>query len=71
MVKSLPTVQETRVRHLVEKIPWSREWLPTPESCLEDPVDRGAWWATVHRVAKSWTRLSDYHSRASAVNENL
>ena len=24
-------------------------------SCLENPMDRGAWWATVHRVAKSWT----------------
>ena len=24
-------------------------------SCLENPVDRGAWQATVHRVAKSWT----------------
>ena len=23
--------------------------------CLENPMDRGAWWATVHRVAKSWT----------------
>ena len=23
-------------------------------------MDRGAWWATVHRVAKSWTRLSDF-----------
>ena len=26
-------------------------------SCLENPMDRGAWWATVHRVAKSWTWL--------------
>ena len=25
--------------------------------CLENPVDRGAWWATVHGVAKSRTRL--------------
>ena len=23
--------------------------------CLENPVDRGAWWVTVHRVAQSWT----------------
>ena len=28
-------------------------------SCLENPMDRGAWWATVHRVTKSRTRLSD------------
>ena len=25
-------------------------------SCLENPLVRGAWWVTVHRVAKSWTR---------------
>ena len=33
-------------------------------SCLENPMDRGAWWATVHGVAKSRTRLSDstFHS---------
>ena len=29
-------------------------------SCLENPKDEGAWWATVHRVAKSRTRLSDF-----------
>ena len=26
-------------------------------SCLEYPMDRAAWWATVHRVTKSWTQL--------------
>ena len=30
---------------------------PLQYSCLENPMDGGAWWATVHRVAKSWTRL--------------
>ena len=30
---------------------------PLQYSCLENPMDRGAWQATVHRVAKSWTRL--------------
>ena len=29
-------------------------------SCLENPMDRGAWWAAVHGVAKSRTRLSDF-----------
>ena len=33
---------------------------PLQYSCLENPMDGGAWWATVHRVAKSWTRLSDF-----------
>ena len=32
---------------------------PLQCSCLENPRDRGAWQATVHRVAKSWTGLSD------------
>ena len=31
---------------------------PLQYSCLEN-LDRGAWWATVQGVAKSWTRLSD------------
>ena len=29
-------------------------------SCLENSMGRGAWWAAVHGVAKSWTRLSDF-----------
>ena len=29
-------------------------------SCLENPMDRGAWWAAVHGVTKSQTRLSDF-----------
>ena len=32
---------------------------PLQYSCLENLMDRGAWWATVHRVAKSQTRLSN------------
>ena len=30
---------------------------PLQYSCLENPMDRGVWWATVHRVPNSWTRL--------------
>ena len=33
---------------------------PLQYSCLENPMDGGAWWATVHGVAKSWTRLNDF-----------
>ena len=33
---------------------------PLQCSCLENPMDGGAWWAAVHGVAKSWTRLSDF-----------
>ena len=28
---------------------------PLQYSCLENPMDRGAWWAAVHGVARSWT----------------
>ena len=31
--------------------------MATPVSCLENPMDRGAWWATVHRAPKNWTWL--------------
>ena len=31
---------------------------PLQYSCLENPMDGGAWWAAVHGVAKSWARLS-------------
>ena len=34
---------------------------PLQFSCLENPMDGGAWQATVHGVAKSWTRISDFH----------
>ena len=33
---------------------------PLQHSCLENPMDGGAWWAAVHGVAKSQTRLSDF-----------
>ena len=36
---------------------------PLQSSCLENPLDRGAWWATVHRVTKSWRRLRRQPSR--------
>ena len=31
---------------------------PLQYYCLENPMDRGAWWATIHGVAESWTQLS-------------
>ena len=32
---------------------------PLQYFCLENSMDRGSWWATVHGVTKSWTQLSD------------
>ena len=36
----------------VRTIPWRRNWQPTPVFLLENPMDRGAWWVTVHGVEK-------------------
>ena len=38
---------------------------PLQYSCLKDPMDRGAWQATVHRVAKSWARLKHLSTHAT------
>ena len=38
----------------LERSPGGRNGNPLWYSCLENPIDRGAWWATVHGVAKSW-----------------
>ena len=41
----------------VRKIPWRRVRNPLLYPCLENLMDRGAWWTTVHKVAKSQTQL--------------
>ena len=52
---------ETRVRSLGwEDSSGEGNGNPLQYSCLENPMDGGAWWATVHGVAKSRTRLSDF-----------
>ena len=37
---------------------------PLQYSCLENPVDRGAWWAAVHSVTYRWTRLKQFSMHA-------
>ena len=44
---------------------------PLQYSCLENPMDRGAWQTTVHGVVKSWRHLSDYHSLTYVVHREL
>ena len=61
--KNLPAMQETLRRPRFN--PWVGRSLgegndnPLQYSCLGNPIDRGAWWATVYGVAKSWTWLSN------------
>ena len=60
MEKNLPAMPETWVRSLDQKkILWRKDSNLLQYSCLENPMDRGAWQATVHGVANSRTQLSD------------
>ena len=52
MVKNRPEMQETWVRSLVQEDPLEKGMASHSGSCLENPMDRGAWQATVHGVAK-------------------
>ena len=59
-LKRLPAVRETWVRSLGQEDPLETEMAtPLQCSCLENPRDGGAWWATVHGVTKSRTRVSN------------
>ena len=53
-VKNLRAMQETQVQSLGWEDPLEKE-VPLQSSCLENSMDKGAWWATVHGVAKSQT----------------
>ena len=57
MVRNLPAMQDTQIQSLGQKIEGNGN--PLQYSYLGNPMDRGAWWATVHRVKKSWTQLND------------
>ena len=59
-VKNPPAIRETWVQSLSWEDPLEKG-MATHSSILawRIPMDRGAWQATVHRVAKSWTQLSD------------
>ena len=52
-VKNLPTVRETRVRSLAQEDPLEKgNGNPLQYSCLENPMDRGDWWATVQGLQR-------------------
>ena len=67
----LQTMRSRRVRH-----DWATSLScigegngnPLQCSCLENPRDRGGWWAMVHRVAKCWTRLKWLSTHACSIN---
>ena len=51
----------------IRKIPWRRKGNPLQYYCLENTMDRGSWWATVHGVAKSQTRPIDFYCVSRSV----
>ena len=55
----------------VGKIPGEGNDNPLPYSCLGNPMDRGAWRATVHGIAKSGTRLTDSTRRCYHLDQAL
>ena len=63
MVRNLPTgagdAGDAGVIPGLGRFPGERNGNPLQYSCLENPMDRGTWWATVHEVAKSRTQLND------------
>ena len=58
-VKYLPAMQGKQVQSLVVRSPREGNGNPLQYSCLENSIDRGAWWATVHGVSKHWTQPSN------------
>ena len=65
VVKNLPAVQETVDADLIPESgtsPGGENSKLLQYSCLENPVDRGAWWIIVHRIMRSMTWLSNWHT---------
>ena len=59
-VYNLPVMEETWVWSVGQEDPLEQEkGYPLQYSFPENSMDRGAWWATVHGVTKSWTQLTD------------
>ena len=57
MVENLPAMQETQVQYLGWEDPGEGNGYPLQYSCLEDSMDRGPWWTTVHEVTNCQTKL--------------
>ena len=51
-IKNLPAMQKTQVQSLGQEDPLEKEMVTHSSICLGNPMDRGAWWATVHRVTR-------------------
>ena len=78
MVKNLPVsggdIRDVGLIPVSGRSPGGGHGNPLQYSCLENPMERGAWWAIVHRVTKRWTQLkqlSTYVHRPLRIQVNL
>ena len=68
-VKNLPAVQETQADVMpgLGRSPGGGHGDPLQDACLENPMDRGTWWAPVHRVTKTRRKRLSMHASKQAV----
>ena len=59
LLSNILCAKTSHIYYLCSSVLGEGNGTPLQYSCLENPMDGGAWWAVVHDVAKSWTRLSD------------
>ena len=64
-VKNPPQCRRRGFDPWVGNIPWRRHGNPLQYSCLENPMDRGAWRAAVHRVTRTHIQLKQINAYAS------
>ena len=63
-------MRETWVQSLGQEDPWRRKWQPTILA-WRNPMDRRAWWDTVHGVPRSGTRLNSFHLHFQTVETSV
>ena len=70
MVKNLPAnagdIRDVGLIRKPGRSPGEGHNDPLQYSCLGNPMDRVAWWATVHEITKSWTQLKRFSSSSSS-----
>ena len=69
VVKTLPAMQETGLIPGSGRSPVGGPGNPLPYSCLEIPMDRGAWRAVVHSVAESFTTKTTWHALREEISK--
>ena len=67
-------MQETWVRSWVQEDPWVGNCNPIQYACLENPMDRGAWWAKAHQVEKvryDWATEHAWHTNTKTIKMQI